>query len=161
MQWGLTRPALWAARRTWRSKTLQNRIQTYKNQCQKTMRFRHRFFHRSGLVSEWFWDVFFRAETRPKCKNTISSKTSKIVLPLWRRAHFSRFEGSKNMKSCPNNMKKRVFFRGIDFDSISGGFGEAKTEAKIEFWEVFCRCFFRMRFGIDFWSFFKGSEAWK
>ena len=35
-----------------------------------------------------------------------------------------------------------------------GRFWEAKMEAKIDFWEGFLRCFFRMRFGIDFGSFF-------
>ena len=33
-------------------------------------------------------------------------------------------------------------------------FWEAKMEAQIDFGEVFLRCFFRMRFGIDFESFF-------
>ena len=44
------------------------------------------------------------------------------------------------------------FFRcWVDF----GRFWEAKTEAKIDFWEVFFRCFFRVPFGIDFVSIFQ------
>ena len=42
-------------------------------------------------------------------------------------------------------------------------FWEVKMEAKIDFWEVFLRCFFRVRFGIDFlviFSFFLISEPW-
>ena len=47
------------------------------------------------------------------------------------------------------------FFRfWVDF----GRFWEAKMEAKIDFWEVFLRCFFRLRFGIDFGSFFEGPN---
>ena len=42
-----------------------------------------------------------------------------------------------------------------------GRFWEAKTEAKIDFWEVFFRCFFRVRFGIDFLWFLGGSELEK
>ena len=38
---------------------------------------------------------------------------------------------------------------------------EPKIEAKIDFWEVFLRSFFRARLGIDFWSFFRGSEPEK
>ena len=45
MQWGLTRLALQAARRTWRPKRLHNRVQNSKNQCWKTTHFWHRFFH--------------------------------------------------------------------------------------------------------------------
>ena len=50
---------------------------------------------------------------------------------------------------------------GFRFTSLSGGismdFGsvlEPKIEAKIDFWEVFLRSFFRARFGTDLWSFF-------
>ena len=46
------------------------------------------------------------------------------------------------------------FRRWVDF----GRFREAKTWAKIDFRDVFCRCFFRMRFGIDFGWIFGGSE---
>ena len=50
------------------------------------------------------------------------------------------------------------FFRcWVDF----GRFWEAKTEAKIDFWDVFFRCFFRLRFGIDFGWIFGGSEPEK
>ena len=50
------------------------------------------------------------------------------------------------------------FFRcWVDF----GRFWEAKTEAKIDFWDVFFRCFFRMRFGIDFGWIFGGSKPEK
>ena len=38
---------------------------------------------------------------------------------------------------------------------------EAKMDAKIDFWEVFWRCFFRIRSGIDFGSFFRGSNLEK
>ena len=39
------------------------------------------------------------------------------------------------------------FFRcWVDF----GRFWESKTEAKIDFWEFFFRCIFRVRFGIEF-----------
>ena len=34
-------------------------------------------------------------------------------------------------------------------------------EAKIDFWDVFWLCFFRMRSGIDFGSFFRGSNLEK
>ena len=43
-----------------------------------------------------------------------------------------------------------------DFNGFGEGFG-IEIEAKIDFWEVFLRSFFRARFGIDFWSFFGGS----
>ena len=36
-----------------------------------------------------------------------------------------------------------------------------KMEANIDFWEDFFQCFFRVRVGIDFGSFFEGSEPWK
>ena len=50
------------------------------------------------------------------------------------------------------------FFRcWVDF----GRFWEAKTEAKIDFWEVFFRCFFRVRFGIDFLWNLGGSDVEK
>ena len=42
-----------------------------------------------------------------------------------------------------------------------GRIWEAKTEAKIDCWEVFFRCFFRLRFGIDFEWIFGGSEPEK
>ena len=38
---------------------------------------------------------------------------------------------------------------------------EAQTEAKIDFWEVFFRCFFRVRFGIDFLWNLGGSDVEK
>ena len=34
-------------------------------------------------------------------------------------------------------------------------------EDKIDFWEIFWRCFFRMRSGIDFGAFFRGSNLEK
>ena len=45
----------------------------------------------------------------------------------------------------------------IDF----GRFGGGKMEGKIDFWEVFRRCFFAMRFGIDLGWIFGGSKAEK
>ena len=52
-----------------------------------------------------------------------------------------------------------LFFEGLFFRYFSIlGFWEAKTEAKIDFWDVFFRCFFRLRFGIDFGWIFGGSE---
>ena len=50
------------------------------------------------------------------------------------------------------------FFDFFRFWADFGWFWEVETEAKIDFWEVFLRCFFRMRFGIDFGSIFRGSE---
>ena len=44
-----------------------------------------------------------------------------------------------------------------DFDK----FWEAEMDAIIGFWEIFWRCFFRMRSGIDFGSFFRGSNLEK
>ena len=40
-------------------------------------------------------------------------------------------------------------------------FREAEMDAKTDFWDVFWRCFFRMRSGIDFGSFFRGSNLEK
>ena len=45
----------------------------------------------------------------------------------------------------------------MDFGRVLG----AKMEAKIDFWEVFFRCFFRMRFGIDFLWNLGGSDIEK
>ena len=45
---------------------------------------------------------------------------------------------------------KAFFLIFCDVGSILGGFWEAKMEAKIDFWEVFFRCIFRVRFGIEF-----------
>ena len=42
----------------------------------------------------------------------------------------------------------------LDFGRVS----VAKMEAKIDFFEVCFRCFFRVRFFIEFGSFFGGSE---
>ena len=58
---------------------------------------------------------------------------------------------------------RSVFFLSFFFDFFRcwvdfGKFREAKMEAKIDFWEVFFRCFFRVRVGIDFGLFFGGSE---
>ena len=54
-----------------------------------------------------------------------------------------------------------LFSKGIFFDFFRFGvdFGrvlEAKMEPEIEFWEVFLRCFFRARLGIDFLEIFLG-----
>ena len=40
-------------------------------------------------------------------------------------------------------------------------FWEAKIDAKTDFLEVTFRCFFRMRFCMDFWLFFGGSKPEK
>ena len=44
------------------------------------------------------------------------------------------------------------------FGSDFGRFWEAKMEAKIDFLKLFLPSFFRLRFGIDFGSFFGGSS---
>ena len=50
------------------------------------------------------------------------------------------------------------FFRcWVDF----GRFWEAKTEAKIDFWDVCFQCFFRVSFGIHFGWIFEASEPEK
>ena len=54
--------------------------------------------------------------------------------------------------SSRNRLRFTSFFGGIFMDF--GKVLEPKIEAKIDFWEVFLRSFFRARFGIDFWSFF-------
>ena len=54
-----------------------------------------------------------------------------------------------------------IFFDFFRFLVDFGRFWEAKTEAKIEFWEVFFRCFFRVRFGIDFLWNLGGSDIEK
>ena len=54
-----------------------------------------------------------------------------------------------------------IFFDLFPFLVDFGRCWEAKTEAKIEFWEVLCRCFFRVRFGIDFLWNLGGSDVEK
>ena len=49
------------------------------------------------------------------------------------------------------------FLCWVDFGRVS----ELKMEAKIDFWEVFFRCFFRVRFGIDFLWNLGGSDVEK
>ena len=66
--------------------------------------------------------------------------------------------GVRGLWCIASFFRTRFFSIFFDVGSILGGFGEAKTEAKIDFWEVFLRCFFRMRFGIDFGWIFGGSE---
>merc|ERR1712078_637531 len=71
--------------------------------------------------------------------------------------------------SCDDFRASSIASRNeLRFTSLLGGilmdFGrvwEPKIEAKIDFWEVFLRSFFRARLGIDFWSFFRGSEPEK
>ena len=77
MQWALTRLALQAARRTWLQvggpKPVEIEAETRKNRCQKTTRFRHRFWKGSDLVLDGFLVGFLiknayqkrREENRP------------------------------------------------------------------------------------------------
>ena len=62
-------------------------------------------------------------------------------------------------KQASFNIAWKSDFGGFKKDF--GRFWEAKTEAKIDFWEVFFRCFFRVRFGIEFSWFLGGSKPEK
>ena len=58
-----------------------------------------------------------------------------------------------------NELRFKTLLGAIRVDF--GRFWEAKPEAKIEFWEVFLRCVFRMRFGVDFGRIFGDSKPEK
>ena len=74
---------------------------------------------------------------------------------------FRRFVG--NFHSVAKQTSFYVAFRSDFFRCWVdlGRVWEPKMEAKIDFWEVFFRWFFRMRFGIDFGSFWGGPKPEK
>ena len=57
--------------------------------------------------------------------------------------------------------KQAPFSAAFRSDLDLGAVWEIKMEATIDFWKVFWRCFFRMRSGIDFGAFFRGSNLEK
>ena len=56
---------------------------------------------------------------------------------------------------------KGIFFEFLRFPGDFERFLEAEMDAKIDVWEVFSRCFFRMRFDIDFSSISGDSDLEK
>ena len=80
------------------------------------------------------------------------------ALQTTRSVDFRRFLGRLHSvaKQASFNVASPSDFGG--FSSDFARFGEAKMEAKIDFLKLFLPSFFRLRFGIDFGSFFGGSN---
>ena len=120
MQWGLTRLALQAARRTWRPKTLQNRGQNLKKWRSKNNMF-------ADSILSWFRGGFGEVFERFfVCKNDPNRKTWNIENPyktLAVRTEFQYRRIKKRRKINAEFDKNGMFFLASILDGFEVGFG--------------------------------------
>ena len=127
MQWGLTRLALQAARRTWLhlGGPTPSKIEakTWKIRCSKMMRFSHRLFSGWDFVSAWFFRCFLEAECQKIATIRFLWNPWKYRLCLNEIDIFKVSEITKMQTNVENASKKSMFFGTSFLEAFWEGFG--------------------------------------
>ena len=136
MQWGLTRLALQAARRTWRLKRLQNRARNPKKSMLKNNTFLASILEGFGRRFELVFGRFFGPKMHAKSDLKKSVRQAKSI-------------GKTNTKSMSALLQQSIFrakihekshvFWDIDFEGILDGFWEGFGRPKSMIFAIFSR----------------------